>query len=324
MKKNDLFSQILTHVTRYLRVLVVLVFLGICLSGVRIVKSGNVALILRFGQLVGDTREEQIHEPGLLLAMPYIIDEVVIVPTGSVIEQSVTTYYTDSGKTAEGGYVVTGDENIATLSASVKYVISDPVAYALNVNNVSGMIDGAVSNAMLCQAAQTDVDELLTSGKDAFATKALNVASESLQIAGCGVQLTNLELTQIRMPQEVRTIYDQVNSSTVHAQTIIENANNFRNTVIPYAQSTASSNVALANVDKANAISAANTALVEFWGLVEEYRQNPQVVRTRLYSQKVSLLLETIGRVHVVQDGQTKIYLDMTPPTPVETPEEEQ
>lgn len=324
MKKNDLFSQILTHVTRYLRVLVVLVFLGICLSGVRIVKSGNVALILRFGQLVGDTREEQIHEPGLLLAMPYIIDEVVVVPTGSVIEQSVTTYYTESDKTAEGGYVVTGDENIATLSASVKYVISDPVAYALNVNNVSGMIDGAVSNAMLCQAAQTDVDELLTSGKDAFATKALAAASESLQIAGCGVQLTNLELTQIRMPQEVRTIYDQVNSSTVHAQTIIENANNFRNTVIPYAQSTAASGIALANVDKSNAISAANTALVEFWGLVEEYRQNPQVVRTRLYSQKVSLLLETIGRVHVVQDGQTKIYLDMTPPTPVETPEEEQ
>ena len=166
MKKNNVFSQILTQVTKYLVVLVVLAFLGICLSGVRVVESGNVALILRFGQLVGDTREEQIHEPGLLLAMPYIIDEVVMVPTGSVIEQSVTTYYTPDGeKTTQGGYVVTGDENIAVLSASVKYVIDDPVAYALHVNQVEQMINGAVSNAMLCQAAGSDVDALLTSGR---------------------------------------------------------------------------------------------------------------------------------------------------------------
>ena len=146
MKKNDLFSQILIQVTKYLRILVILVLLGICLSGVRIVKSGNVALILRFGQLVGDTYEEQVHEPGLLLAMPYIIDEVILVPTGSVIEQSVTTYYTeDRGDTTRGGYVVTGDENIAVLSASVKYVIEDPVAYALNVSQVEQLINGAVS-----------------------------------------------------------------------------------------------------------------------------------------------------------------------------------
>lgn len=318
MKKNELFAQILTLVTKYLRVLVVLVILGICLSGVRIVKSGNVALILRFGQLVGDTYEEQVHEPGLLLAMPYIIDEVVIVPTGSVIEQSITTYFTpDTGKSSDGAYVVTGDENIATLSASVKYLISDPVAYALNVSDISAMINGAVSNAMLCQAAQTDVDDLLTSGKDAFTSASVKQAAQALELANAGVTLTNLELTQVSMPSEVRTIYNQVNSSTVYAQTIIENANNYRTTVIPYAQSTASTQVSLANANKSIAVGNANTALVEFWGLVDEYRLNPEMVRTRLYSQKVSQLLQTIQRVHVVQDGQERIYIQMTP---TETP----
>lgn len=321
MKKNDLFAQILTLVTKYLRVLVVLVILGICLSGVRIVQSGNVALILRCGQLVGDTYEEQVHEPGLLLAMPYIIDEVITVPTGSVIEQSVTTYYTpSSGNSSDGTYVVTGDQNIATLSASVKYVISDPVAYALNVSDVSSMINGAVSNAMLCQAAQTDVDDLLTSGKDAFTAASMKLASQALEYADAGVTLTNLELTQVSMPDEVRTIYNQVNSSTVYAQTIIENANNYRTTIIPYAQSTAASRISLANANKATAVGDANTALVEFWGLVEEYRQNPEVVRTRLYSQKVSQMLQTIQRVHVVQDGQERIYITMTPTETTPTP----
>ena len=86
MKKNKLFADILRTVTGYFLVLVIIVMVGIFCSGIRVVESGNVALILRFGKLVGDTPEEQIHEPGLLLAFPYIIDEVITVPTGSVIE----------------------------------------------------------------------------------------------------------------------------------------------------------------------------------------------------------------------------------------------
>ena len=92
--KNKLFAQVLQAMTKYFIVLVLIVMVGIAASGIRVVDSGNVALILRFGKLVGDTPEEQIHEPGLLFAFPYIIDEVVMVPTGSIMEQSVTTYYT--------------------------------------------------------------------------------------------------------------------------------------------------------------------------------------------------------------------------------------
>ena len=91
-KKNVIFSDILQSLSKYFKIAVVIMTVAICLSGVRFVKSGNVALILRFGNLVGDTYDEQVHEPGLLLAFPYIIDEVVIVPTGSIIEQKITTH----------------------------------------------------------------------------------------------------------------------------------------------------------------------------------------------------------------------------------------
>ena len=89
-KKNSLFADILQTVTRYFLVLVAAVVMMICLSGIRVVKSGEVAMILRFGKLVGNTYEEQVHEPGLLFAFPYIIDEVITVPTGNVMEQVVT------------------------------------------------------------------------------------------------------------------------------------------------------------------------------------------------------------------------------------------
>ena len=307
-KKQTLFADILGTVTKYFLILVIVVLIGVFFSGIRRVESGNVALVLRFGRLVGDSYEEQVHEPGLLFAFPYIIDEVVIVPTGSVIEQSVTTHFTPDGtETKDGGYVLTGDHNIAYLYASVKYVVSDPVKYALQVNDVKEMINGAVSGAMLTQAASTEVDELLTGGKDAFAAKAMTQANSAL--THTGVTLTALELTQVSMPNEVREIYAEVNSATVSAAAMLESAQGRRNTLIPNAEATASSALSLANAQHTLAVSTAERTLAEFWGLLEEYELDPGTVRTRVYSQKVSELFSRIKNIRVVEDGETSVVL---------------
>ncbi len=311
MKQNSLFGEVLSTVTKYLKIAVVIVVVGICLSGVRVVQSGNVALILRFGKLVGNTAQEQIHEPGLLLAFPYIIDEVITVPTGSVMEQTVSTYYTeDDAYTTDGNYVLTGDQNVAILSASVKYIISDPVAYALQVGDISSVINACVSTAMLNQAANSDVDDLLTGGKDQFATNVLAQAKEKVEKANIGITLTTVELTKVAMPREVREIYNQVTSTTVSAATMLEQAQNVYNNTVSDAQVQAKSLIANANSENAAQIAAANANHSEFWGLLEEYEQNPQVVRTRLYTQKVSEMVDKIGTVKIVENGETNIFIN--------------
>ncbi len=310
-KKKTLLSDILSSVTKYFLVLVCVVVVFIALSGVRIVKSGEVALVLRFGRLVGDTYEESVHEPGLLLAFPYIIDEVIMVPTGSVIEQTVTTHYTAGSMTTlhNNGYVITGDQNIAVISASVKYVISDPVAYALNVKDIEKIINASVSNAMIDEAACIAVDDLLTGGKDAYATAVMSRAQSKLSAAGTGVTLGSVELTNVSMPAAVKDTYDMVNSATVQAATQLEQAQQYRENLIPKAQSEANALIAQANSDQSAAVAAANTDLAEFWGVVDEYALNPEVVRTRLYSVKAAEALGKIGRIRVVQDGETKIVI---------------
>lgn len=310
MQKNNLFTDILTTVTKYLKVLVVIVVAGIFLSGIRVVKSGEVALVLRFGKLVGDTYEEQVHEPGLLLAFPYIIDEVIMVPTSNVMEQSVTTYYAEGAFTKTGTYVITGDQNIAVMSASAKYMVSDPVAYALNVKDIPSVINASVSTSMLTEAAGYDVDDLLTTEKDTFARQTMRRAQEKLDKAGVGITLVTVELTKVAMPAEVRLIYDEVNAATVQAATTLENARNYRANLIPQAEGETATLIAAANADQAERLSAADKALTEFWGLLEEYTQNPEVVKTRVLNAKVTKLMQSIGKVRVVQDGETKIILN--------------
>ena len=61
------------------------------LSGITIVKPDEVAVILRWGRLVGDTPALQEHGPGLLFAFPRPVDRVVRVQVKHVWEVPVST-----------------------------------------------------------------------------------------------------------------------------------------------------------------------------------------------------------------------------------------
>lgn len=310
--KNAIFADILSSLSKYFVIAVILMVAAICLSGVRFVKSGNVALVLRFGELVGKTPTEQIHEPGLLLAFPYIIDEVIMVPTGSVLEQKVTTHYTDGymKDMKENGYVITGDQNIAVISTTVKYVIKDPVAYALNTSDIEAIINASVSNAMVETAAGMPVDDILTSGKEKYSKSTIQLAQEKLDIASTGVKIKNIELTKVSMPKEIVSIYNQVNETVVYANTLQEKAQNYWDTTVPAAETKANALINDANTEYSKKVSAANQALAEFWGVVEEYKRSPDVVKTRIYNEKYQEIISKIGTVKIVQDGDSKIIIN--------------
>ena len=41
-----------------------------------------------------------------------------------------------------------------------------------------------------------------------------------------------------------------------------------------------------------------------------EYEANPDVVRTRIYSAKTVRFMEKLKKIYVVQDGDSKIFID--------------
>ena len=313
MKRQEIFKDVLNTTTKLFVFVVIAIVALFCLSGIKFVKSGNVALVLRFGKLVGSTAEEQIHDAGILFAFPSIIDEVVTVPTGSVIEQKIQTHYT-SGKMksdiSKNKYVITGDNNIAVISASLKYTITDPVAYALKINSIESVIDATVSNAMVKTSANMSVDDILTSGKEEFAKKVIKSSQDELNNIEAGVSIKTIELIYVGMPKEVREIYEGVNAATVEANTLIEKAEQYKQNIIPSAESSAKREITAAQSEYSTAIAGANDALSEFWGVVDEYKQNKSVVRTRIYNKKVSEAINKIGTVKIVTDDKSTIIID--------------
>lgn len=310
--KKAVLESVLNTLSRCFIVLIIVVLVCIALSGIRMVNSGEKAVILRFGKIVGSTPEEQLHEPGILFCFPYFIDEIVTIPTDSVIQQTVLTHYTEGNiqNWKSSGYLITGDQNIALVSASVKYVISDPIAYALYVSDVSSTVNASISNAMIEVAAQTAVDDILTSGKLEFSQSISEKAQARLDKAGAGVTIQALELTNVSMPEEVKYEYEGVNAATVKASTMKEEAYQYRNTNIPYAESIAKNLISTAKSNYATSTANAEASLSEFWGVIDEYAENPDSIKARIFNEKMAKALALIGQVRMVDDGDSKIFIE--------------
>lgn len=306
-EKRSLFGDILQALVRAFRWIVIVIIVAILCSGIRTVQTGEVAIILRFGRLMGETREEQVHEPGLLFAFPYIIDEVITVPTGRVFELTVDTHTTDSYMSTDirqNGYIITGDQNIALIGASVKYTITDPVAYALSTADVTATLHGIVSGSLATGGVGMDIDELLTTGKDAYGQRVREDAQAHIDALALGVSISSLELKTVSAPLEVKSIFEAVNTAKIKSETILNEARQYVELTIPAAEAEANALVAGAQAEYASAVAAANDSLAEFRGLLDEYRANPDVVLTRVYSEKLMRIFSTIGTVRLLEPGE--------------------
>ena len=315
MKHSERFVAIVNTAIQYCKWLILILVVLICCSGIRVINNYEVGVVLRFGRLVGDTQEEQIKQPGLLLAFPYVIDEVIKVPVGKVQEVSITTHAAAADPTyadiASTGYLITGDENILHINATLKYRITDPVQYALYNSVPQDTINGVVSGVMASCASSDSVDGLLTDQKEEYAQEVIRQSQVRLDQLDLGVTVIGLEFQSITPPNALKYHFDQVNAAYVEKETKIQEAKQYREKVVPDAKATADTMVTDAQIPQTQKLTTANDRVAEFYGLLEEYQRNQDVVQERVFREKVTAILNKMGGKLVLPegDGTPQIFL---------------
>jgi len=125
---------------RMFRWVVVILLVLFLFSGITKIEADSVGLLLRFGELQGASPGERVRQPGLLLALPYPIDEVKTVPgrdregeivVAEVWKELTHTATTDAIDPVLEGYCLTGDQNILQAKLAVRYKVTDPIAFEL-------------------------------------------------------------------------------------------------------------------------------------------------------------------------------------------------
>lgn len=277
------------------------------LSGITIVKPDEVAVVLRWGRLVGATPALQEHGPGLLFAFPRPMDRVVRVQVKHVWEVPVTTLANvdqeESTETLDPltqGYALTGDENVVHVDMIARYRVREPALYAFYGPKAEDVLRAEVSAAMVRSLGEMGVDRVLSDGRESLVATATRRAQEGLDASKSGLELTLLELTGLSPPLALSADFDAVQSAYIGAQTQQNEARAFAQTAIPQAQADSDAAVQTAQGQAAAALAAAKGDAVAFLALDREYRANATVVRERLYRDAMEHAIGVAGSVRWV------------------------
>lgn len=213
-------------------------------SGITFVRENEVALVQRFGRLVGDTPAEQIHRPGLLLALPFPIDRVQRIPADLVRQVEIDAldasdaqlrddpFGQEQGATIDPlteGYLVTGDRALMQARLVARYRVSDPIAWALGS-------DEATRERLVHDAVQSAATTIFTTygALDLFAglrflpTQIRDAAQARLDAVESGIDLAEVSIGTISYPRQVKAAVEDVRTAVNVARSRITQADGDR------------------------------------------------------------------------------------------------
>jgi membrane protease subunit HflK len=278
-------------------------------SGTTVVKADEVAVILRWGRLVGGTPAQQEHGPGLLFAFPRPIDRVVRVQVRRVAELPIDTLAPSFGEFGGGyttldpllhGYALTGDRNIVHVAMVARYRIRDAAAWALYGARAEDLLRVEVSAAAVRSIGEMGVDRVLADGRTALAEATIRRAQAGLDAAHAGLELSSLEFTNLSPPAALAYDFNQVQSAFIGAETRRKEAASYASTIVAQAQAYADAVMQGARGVAASDVAAAEGAAAAFVALSREYRSDPVVVRERLYRDAIEKAISSAAGVRWV------------------------
>jgi membrane protease subunit HflK len=277
-------------------------------SGTTIIKSDEVAVILRWGRLVGDTPALQEHGSGLLFAFPRPIDNVVRVPVKHVYEVVVSTLspqgederYPVSLDPVAQGYALSGDQNIVHANVVARYRIRDAAEWAFYGPKADDVLRVEVTAALVRSLGEMGVDRVLADGRKNLIAKAMERTQAGLDACHAGLELASLELTRLSPPVALAPDFTAVQSAFIGAETKRKDAQAYAGSAIPQAQGQADTALQEARGGTEAELAKARGEADAFLALVREYRANRVVVRERLYRDAVERAVSAAGAVRWV------------------------
>jgi modulator of FtsH protease HflK len=283
-------------------------------SGITFVQPDEVAVVYRFGRLVGDGAGA-VQAPGVLIALPRPMDRVVRVPAAKVFETELrelhfsqtedkaSRYLVTSRTTLDPervGYVVTGDQNIVHVAMVARWQVSDPIAWSQAVEAPEDLLRTAVLASTVNTMGALAVDGVLADGRQTMVDDVTRQAQARLDGWGAGVSLVSLELLELGPPQQVREAFREVQTTAIEAETRVKAAREYREVQVPKARTDARRKTREAEAGAVELTQRARSESHAFLALLAEYQRDPVVVRERLYREGIESVLDDAGAVDFV------------------------
>lgn len=250
-------------------------------SGVYFVQWDEQGIVRRFGKIT----QENVT-PGLHYRLPYPIETVVLIKKDNI--RNVQTGL---------NMLLTGDTNLVNVNIGIHYKITNAVKYALNVNNLDNLITAVATASIRQVVGERSIDYLLAVGKPETEASAKKLLQDALDKNNTGVQVVNLQIAELTPPKEIIDSFQDLASARQDKATYINEAQAYRNAVIPEAKGNAYKMVKEAEAYKEEKIKTAQGDALLFAERFEEYQKARGVTEYRLYMETMDKILPRVKKI---------------------------
>ncbi|MCC7494979.1 MAG: FtsH protease activity modulator HflK [Fimbriimonadaceae bacterium] len=216
----------------------------------------------------------------------------------------------------DGLSLLTADHNVIQVQAVVQYTIRDPRQWLYATEGADLVIRRAATSALLQEATATGVDQLLTTARVQTQERVKREVNAALRPFALGVDVAGVELQRVAPPTAVEPSFRSVNSAREEKNTAVNEADQYRGTIVPEASGTASRMVSEAEAFRSTRLAEASGEASRFNGVLREYRASGPLTGERLRLETVERALAKASRVQV----GSGLDVVMTTPPPGQGP----
>ena len=242
---------------RILKIIMAIVLVLFLCSGTFQVEQSEVGLVLRFGRFVGPEADPTLG-PGFHWAWPYPIDEVVKVPVERLRTLAVFAFWPKQREQArvsgeEGdiptgplepgrdGYAITADKNLVHSVWSVRYRITDSVAYLRNLatpaqeameeneRKLAQFVSVWLQNTVIRVTGRYAVDDVLRGEtKERFTAEVETKLSEVVNDLDVGIRVEQVLLNRTVPPGSVIGAFNAVVRAEQKVDKVVQDARRYQ------------------------------------------------------------------------------------------------
>ena len=206
--------------------------------------------------------------------------------------------------------MLTGDENIVDAQMIVQYKIKDPVAYLFNIVGPELTVREAAEASLRTVVGRNKIDETLTTGKFTIQEETKEQLAAILDKYESGIHVVAVQLQDVSPPREVMGAFKDVASAKEDKNRMINQAEGYRNDVIPKARGEAESMIRDAEGFKESRIKRSEGDAAKFTTVLKEYRKAKNITEKRLYLETMQKVLPGIEKI-IVPDKDNGSLLNL-------------
>jgi len=265
-------------------------------SGFYRVQPDEQGVVMRFGAF------DRTAPPGLNYHIPWPVESVTT-PRVTRINRVDIGFVGASDTPTVGGRVqpsrdviaeslmLTGDENIIDIDVAVFWRIRDAGDFLFNTRNPESTVKSAAESVMREVIGRTPIQPALTEARAQIEQEVRRGTQAIVDQYGAGIEIVQVQLQKVDPPAQVIDAFRDVQRANADRERLRNEAESFRNDIIPRARGEAERLVQEAQGVRESQIARARGEAARFTSVLAAYQNAQDITIRRLYLETMEEIL---------------------------------